>query len=229
MSLADKIYFLLLLLTLASYLVKLNRQEKFIRWITILLSFWLVATLAAVLLPLNGVIRNNLFIYHIITPVEFTLILLLYRSYFENTVIKRILIYSIPIFILLCIVFSLFVQKTDVSNSYTSIIESAVIISVSLLFLKETAQLQRVKSLVHYPMFWISVAILFGYTAPLIIEGMLNYLIDQSMKLAQQLYLISYFSNYILLILFMIAIFCDRRPYTNINKPVIKSPVHGKQ
>lgn len=228
MNLADKIYFLLLLLTLASYLVKLNRQEKFIRWITILLIFWLVATLAAVLLPLYGVISKNLFIYHIITPVEFTLILLLYHSYFENVLIKKILVYSIPIFILLCIVFSLFVQKTDISNSYTSIIQSAVIISVSLLFLKETAQLQRVKSLIHYPMFWISVAILFGYTAPLIIEGMLNYLIDQSMALAQQLYLISYFSNYVLLILFMIAVYCNRSS-SNINQPAKKSTLHGKQ
>lgn len=228
MSLADKIYFLLLLLTLASYLVKLNRQEKFIPWITILLSFWLVTTLAAVLLPLYGTIRNNLFIYHIITPVEFTIILLLYHSYFENVVIKKLLVYSIPIFIMLCIVFSLFVQKIDVSNSYTSIMEAAVVIPVSLLFLKETAQLQRVKSLLHYPMFWISVAFLFGYTVPLIIEGMLNYLMDRSMQLAKQLYLITYFSNYILLTLFMIAIYCNR-PHTNIQKSFIKSPLHGKQ
>ncbi len=228
MSLPDKIYFLLLLLTLASYLVKLNRQERFVRWMILLLSFWLVTTLAAVLLPLYGVLTNNLFIYHIITPIEFTIILLLYHTYFENALIKKILMYLIPAFVLLCIVFSLFVQKIDVSNSYTSIVEAAVVIPVSLLFLKETAQLQKVKSLVHYPMFWISVGILFGYTAPLIIEGTLNYLMDQSMQLAKQLYLISYFSNYILLILFMIAIFCNR-PYSNIHTSSIKSPMHGKQ
>lgn len=209
MSIADKIYFLLLLLTLACYLSKLASKEEYVKWITILLVFWLLTVLPGVLLVAYAN-KSNVFIYHIIVPVEFAFFMLMFRDYFDSPTAKRNVTYLIPSFILLCIFFSMFIQKPNINNTYAVIIESMILIIVSLFFLRETALLRRVKVMHRHPMFWISTGVLFCCCCNLVVEGMLNYLIARSNDLAVQLYKIIYFGNYVLFCFLILGLYCDK-------------------
>lgn len=168
----------------------------------------LVTSIVATYLRKTGV-RNNLFLFHIYTPIEYTILGLLYRNEVTGALLKKIITATIPFFITLSIVFSAFVQKPDENNSFITVIESLLILSWSLFYLREVLLLQQVTHLHRFPMFWICVGILFYFTGSLITEGMLNYLIKHSLPLAQRVYSIGYIFRYLLLILFIIGAWCQ--------------------
>jgi hypothetical protein len=210
MSVFDKVYFGLLIICLFCYIITFRKTEKYKKPVIAILLLWLVTTSVAIYLSMYAGIKNNLFIFHIATPVEYVLLILLYRYFIVNATAKKIFAVSIPVFVAASIIFSIFIQPPVVNNSYITIAESIIIIFVSLLFLREILLLQQIKVLHQFPMFWISVAILFYYTGTLIIEGMLNYLISHSLELARRVYRMSYFMKYLLFILFIIGAFCER-------------------
>lgn len=206
MNLLYKVYFGLLLITLASYItIAVRNNAQYIKMVILLMILWLLTSTTAIFLSNYVGWKNNLFIFHISTPLEYVILCLLYRDAIDNTGIKRMICISIPLYIVVCILFSLFVQKPDADNSYVVIIESVMLIFISLFFLREILLLQQVPVLHRFPMFWICVGILFYYTGNLIIEGMLNYMINHSMKLALRTYRLGYIFKYLLFVLFIIG------------------------
>jgi len=176
----------------------------------LLMILWLVTTLAAIYSTKYAGLKNNLFIFHIFTPLEYVLLALFYRDIIVNSRVKKIISYSIPIFILLAILFSVFIQKPDTSNSTVIMIESVIVIFLSLFFLREVLLLQHATILYRFPLFWISVGILFYFTGNMIIEGLLNYMISHSMQLARRVYHIGHVFKYLLFLLFIIGAYCNR-------------------
>jgi len=183
-----------------------------------LMILWLVTTLAAVYSTKYAGLKNNLFIFHIFTPLEYVLLALFYRDIIVNKIVKKAITWSIPIFILLAILFSLFIQKPDTSNSGMITIESVIIIFLSLFFLREVLLLQHATILYRFPLFWICVGILFYFTGNLVIEGLLNYMINHSMPLARRVYHIGHVFKYLLFILFIIGAYCNRFVLLPLNR-----------
>jgi len=208
MNIPDIIFFILLLAAIIFYIIAAGKKKYFGSTIIAYLLLILVTSIVAICLMKAGV-RNNLFLFHIYTPIEYTILGLLYRNAVAGTLLKKIITTSIPFFIVLSIVFSAFVQKTDENNSFTTIIESLLILSWSLFYLREVLLLQQVTHLHRFPMFWICVGILFYFTGSLITEGMLNYLIKHSLPLARRMYNIGYIFKYLLFILLMIGAWCQ--------------------
>ena len=212
MDLYSKAYFGLLIITLIVYIIALQKNERHTKYVIMLLALWLLTSAIAIGLTYYAGIKNNLLIFHIATPLEFLIISLFYRDAFVNTTAKKIIAFSIPVFILLSIIFSVFIQTPLFNNSYILILESTVMIIFSLAFLREVMLLQQVMVLHRFPMFWISVGILFCYTGNLITEGMLNYMTKHSMELALRTYRFSFIFKYLLFILFIIGAFCNYKP-----------------
>ena len=144
---------------------------------------------------------------------------MLYKNTIENTIIRKLITLSIPVFVAVSIFFTMYIQKMNVNNSYIALMEYVIVVILSLFFLRELLLLQQVTVLHRYPMFWISVGILFYYTGNLIIEGMFNYMISHSMQLALRLYNLSYILKYLLFLLFIIGAFCNIFP-SRVNKTV---------
>ncbi len=207
MSIYIKIYLAFLLVALLSYIAA-RRKDRHAKWIILYLSLCLVTTSAAV-----GVLKmgwkHNLPIFHLFTPLEYTVLGLLYYNVLSSGRLKRVVLLSIPVFVLAAAIFSLFIQKynTD-SNSYVSIIEAILIILLSMFFLREVLLLQQVTSLQGFPLFWVSVGILFYFTGSLITEGMMNYFIRHDMDIALQAYRFSYVFKYLMFLMFTIGAFC---------------------
>lgn len=186
--------------------------------VILLMILWLCTAASAIFLSNFTGWKNNLFIFHISTPLEYIVLSMLYRDAIVNVKVKKIILLSIPVFIILSILFSLFIQTTEVNNSYIIITESVIIVFLSLFFLREILLLQQVTVLHRYPMFWISVGILFYFTGNLIIEGMLNYMMTHSMELAKRTYRIGYIFKYLIFLLFIIGAFCSKFSLFSINK-----------
>ncbi|MFT3680934.1 MAG: hypothetical protein QM791_11715 [Ferruginibacter sp.] len=215
MSIFDSMYFLLLVSSLIVFLVSGNRRHLQMRLTAALLAVWLIASGTAVFLSAVAGWKNNLFIFHILVPVEYTLMMLLFRSDIRNKTAFRLVTWSIPAFIILSLFLSAFVQPPVTNNSYSTILESVLLICTSLYFLREVLLLQQVKELHRYPMFWITVGILFYYTGTLLTEGMLNYLISHSIETARKLYRLSYVIKYALFVLFIIGALCNTTKKSN--------------
>lgn len=203
MTTPDILFFLLLLIALISCSIAGRAFSG--RIILIYLILILVTSIASIYVLVVAKLNNNLFIFHLFTPIQYLLLSLLYSHEIASNRIKRIINYSIPLFIVLSILFSLFVQKLTDNNSVITIIESIGLITWPLLFLKQTLELQKVNSLLGFPMFWISVGILFYFVGTLITQGMLDYLIKHDMEIAQKVFLFTYIFKYLLFIMLSIG------------------------
>jgi len=208
MKIPDIIFFVLLSAAIVMFLIAARNKQYFSSIIIAYLVLVLTTSILAVYLRTIGV-RNNLFLFHIYTPIAYTILSLLYLNSITGALLKKIITASIPFFIILSIVFSAFVQKPDESNSYSNIIMSLLILTWSLFYLREVLLLQRVTHLQRFPMFWICVGILFVFTGNLFTVGMLNYLIKYSIEIARQALGLTYIFKYLSLILLMIGAWCQ--------------------
>lgn len=178
--------------------------------VILLMILWFITTSIAIYLVRFAGFKNNLFVFHISTPLEYTILAMLYKNEISSVIVKKIILISIPVFIVLSFLFGFFIQTPDTNNTQIIIIESVIMVFLSLFFLREVLLLQQVTVLHRYPMFWISVGILFYFIGNLVIEGMLNYLISHSMDLAKRSYRLGYIFKYLLFLLFIIGAYCNR-------------------
>ncbi|HEX7905262.1 MAG TPA: hypothetical protein VF487_15425 [Chitinophagaceae bacterium] len=211
MNIYTRIYLVLAVITLITYLSGFHRKKWYGKMVILHLVLCLTTTVTAIALIKYGHFRNNLFVFHIATPIEYAIFAMLYANVIVNSKLKKYIIYSIPAFALLCILFFLVVQPLTVNNSYVVMIESIIMVGLSLYFLRQLLLLQQVESLNSFPMFWICVAILFYFVGSLVIEGMLNYLMRHSMELARKTYRVGYIFKYLLFLLFIVGAFSSRR------------------
>ncbi len=214
MNVFNQLYLVLSLLALLSYVPTIFKKQDYAQFVFLYLIILVLTFLVSIYSTNILKLRNNLFIFHIATPLEYTVLALLYRSVIVNGVVKKIIAFSIPLFVAVSIASSVFMQPLTTNNSNTIILASIIIVFLTLFFLRETLLLQQVTILHRFPMFWISVGILFYYTGSLIIEGMLNYMIAHSMELARRTFMIGYIFKYLLFILFIIGAFFNRKPAT---------------
>lgn len=220
MNLFNQLYLILSLVALLSFIPDLSKKQGYVQLTFVYLLILLLTFLASIYSANMAKLKNNLFIFHIATPLEFTVLALLYRKMICNKRVKKVISFFIPLFLVFSFFSAVFLQPLTSNNSNTIILASVIIILLVLFFLRETLLLQQVTFLHRFPMFWISVGLLFYYTGGLIIEGMLNYMISHSMDLARRVFMIGYVFKYLLFILFIIAAFFIRSSNDSLKKEV---------
>jgi hypothetical protein len=149
-------------------------------------------------------------IYHIYVPLEYVLI----SSYFilnsKNLITKKIITYSIPVYILICL--SLSIQSSFQKHPGLQInLEGLLLItwSVITLFSIEVKMNTIITSL---PVFWICVALLIYHSGIFTFTGIYNYISENKSLLGNKLNLyIIQMSNYLLYICLSIAFICSLR------------------
>jgi len=210
------LYFVFFVLTLFVYIIRYKQTGEYGKFIILLMALWLIISATAIYLFKYAGVKNNLYLFHISTPIEYVLICLIYMNAISGAWLKKFVYWSMPVYVLLCIIFSSFIEKPDTNNSSTGVIESVLLVLISLLFLRETLVLQQVEDLKRYPMFWISVGVLAYYLGTLLIEGLYNYLVSRSIELATKVYKIEHVFKYLLFVLFIVAAFCNGRKQDNL-------------
>lgn len=205
MTLISEIYVLLAIITLIFY-VATYRGEQLNKLIVIYMVLIIVSSIVAMWIIEFSPVKNNLIVFHVFNPLEYALLCFIYLTAFESRIIHTIIKWSVPVILLLSVLFALYIQPPMVNNTYVIMLESVLGITWSLLFLRETIVLQKEEKLQRYPMFWISIGFLFYFIGSLLVEALLNYLIDQSsVELARRAYQMSFIFKYVLFILLMIG------------------------
>ena len=205
MNVSRGVYLVLLLITLFCYLGSSGGKKFYTKMVVALMILWLFTAVSAIILVRIFKVQNNLILFHISTPIEYVIIASMYHSLISNKLLKKIISLSLPGFILVSIFLSTFIQGVKENNSYAIILESIILIFLSLFFLREILVLQPVVKIYKYPAFWITVGILAYFTGNFLIEGMLNFMVSQSLELARRTYLVGYIFKYILFIVFIIG------------------------
>lgn len=207
MTLISAIYIGLAFMTLVLHLVGSGRPEPHQKYIVLHMVLILCSGAVAVGIIELTTLGNNLFVYHIFNPAEYLVLCMLYLQVFTNPKIKNAIRGSMPLVVLLSLVFAIFIQPPNVNNTFIIMLESVLIVMWSLLFLRETLMLQNESRLQQFPMFWVSIGLLFYFIGNLCVETLLNYLLDQSVELTRRAYKVSFIFKYVLFVLLMISAF----------------------
>lgn len=164
--------------------------------------------------------ENNLFIYHILTPIQYTFYAFIYYTAVHAASVKKVILFSIPVVILAALAFSVTVQPADSYNSYTIVLGNAFILIWIFTYYRETFQQLKIIRLEREPLFWISTGLLFYALGSFFSEGLMNYLIAHTPDLARKYY---YAITVVLIgflhIMFILSFLCRR-----LFKPPVQNP-----
>lgn len=169
-------------------LFRLKRMEKSLYSI-----FWLCVV--TFLLESVGTIlwltkTSNLWLGHIHTIVEFTLLANAFRVALRGFIKPYIIPAIITLFTLLAISNTLFLQGFKFNNSNIKIIEAILLIAFALVFFYKIERDLIVIRLEKHSMFWVSCAVLVYFSSSIFIFLYSNYLLLYSQELGIQLWFI---------------------------------------
>ena len=203
------IHFLLLIGALSVFFIRYRRLGFYLR----LVGFYLVATfvfdvLAAYIMfskGLGGRVPNNLFVYHILTPIQYVFIALIFIDRITNPAVRKSIRISIPAFLFISILISATIQPLDDYNTYALLLKYILTIFWILLLLRQMLNSLSTASLEKDPIFWICTGLLFHSMGNILVEGVANYLINNFHDYFEKIYAIYSLLNYFLFISFAIA------------------------
>lgn len=204
------LHFTLLFCAIIGYLPNQKYASRFV-WFALLYLFVTavfdgVAALIMLTDFLSSVVSNNLFLYHILTPLQYTIVMLMYRSVIKNENLKRWMVWSIPVFWILAASFAAFVQPLEEYCTYSLLAKYILIIPVILYFLIEILNAPDDYELTQEPAFWIGTGLLLHSVGNVFAQGISNKLIPQKAgPLFDILNTASSILNYVLFLCFIVA------------------------
>ncbi len=218
-SLIDKImiytliYILILLIGCLIGIFKyrdLNRSSKI--FAVLLFTTFFTEIIAQVILRLLLHRPNNFFMYHIFTPIQFSLIAC---AFFEELKVKFI-IYLIPLMLVLAIILSSTIQPFDVFNSYFTNISFFFITIFTVIYFQKLLNFVTEDTFTDFPLFWISCGLMLFTISNTFVFGTFNTFFSSNNIFSSIFRYVRIFTNYILYILFIVA-FLNKQSFIQPN------------
>jgi hypothetical protein len=204
----DVIYFILLFGCFAVCLFRSKNLYE-IRHVIILLGILILIQLYAEYLNIV-VNKNNLYLYHILTPIEYFILASIFASNIISKVVRKFLQYSKFIFPIVAFIFFK-IEGATANNSYSSALEELILTFCSLISLRELMVFSVDVHINRSSFFWFSTAVLFYSIGNLLVSGLLNYLIIENVNIARIIYRSTYIFSYQFFILLIIASFMPQK------------------
>jgi hypothetical protein len=133
---------------------------------------------------------NNLFIFHGLTIIQFGMQSMFYRTIIQSRRVKKLIVLAIPVFVLFAIFNALYLNPINRYNSYALIFKHFFLTLLILVYFNQILMSSEVELVQFNNYFWISSGLLIASLGNFFIEGLMNYLLAQSLKLATQFYLV---------------------------------------
>lgn len=209
MKIVHYIFFILLYTLIGLFISQRRRLGQPLSLLFIYLVVFALFNSAAMITQLLKW-KNNLFLSHFLTPIEYTFLAAIYYRSLESRPVKWIILASIPLFVIGCLLLSVYAEELDQNDSYAKIIEAILVTVWVLGYFKEVFGTRRLLSMHQDPLFWISTGFLTYFIGSLFIQGLLNELISYNMTMARSLYPAQYLFEYNLFIQIGIALFCHQ-------------------
>ncbi len=122
---------------------------------------WLIASM-----QFEGI--NAAPLLHLVTPVEFCILMLVFASWQKSVIWQKVLLYSIPLFFIVVFLLKLYVETINEYDSYSSSLEALLLIFVAVKLLLDLNRNLPSTSLLHSPQFWIASSVLLYFTGNLL-------------------------------------------------------------
>lgn len=141
---------------------------------------------------------ENVFLYHLLAPLDYSVLAIFFYRTFAGAKPRRIVAWSVPVYWGLAILFAGVNNPFEEVNTLAFMVESVFVIGWCFTFFR----LLLVRFDGYHPekdpAFWIVVAVLFYFVGNFFIYGSLNYLADTDLKLGQRVYFLGYAFYYLL-------------------------------
>jgi uncharacterized PurR-regulated membrane protein YhhQ (DUF165 family) len=197
LSIADQIYLSLLLTVLIILLFRYRVLEYNLRPLVWLTAVHLLAELAAD--SLHYVYRqNNIIVYHILAPVEYVIIAVIFYRTFGEAWLRRVVLWSIPAYILVVVLLELFWEPPNQNNSLAYLIESLLIVYGCFSYFRSLLKREGGYRPEKDRTFWFLIALLFYFIGNFFILGTMNYFVQNDRELGGRLYYAGYAFYYLL-------------------------------
>lgn len=202
------IYFALLLTCLVSVALYYKKNKSLI-YILLLLIF-------SILTEVGGLIcqyfqRNYYPLYHLFTPIEYSLIANFFYLNHNSITFKKLIFYSIPIFIIFSILCSTFFIPLNNYPGFQYNIEGILVITWSLTSLFKLSP-KNTTPLYSHTLFWIASGFFIFHTGIFFINGVFNYFFMEKNDILTHIHtIINVAFNYILYIFILVGILCSRK------------------
>lgn len=116
-----------------------------------------VVEIVSIYLAANS--RSNIWVLHLYTPVEYTLLALVFAGWIRSPAVRLFLLLSVPLFWLTCLVGNIVSQDPESLDRVAISIESVLLVTASG-YLLLNIQLRNTGHLFKTPGFWVSAAVL---------------------------------------------------------------------
>jgi len=203
------IHFGLLLANLLIWAIGFRHYSYALKLLGVTLLVTLLLEGYAAYLMLEGI--RNLYVYHLLTPLQYALYAFLFYLMAGSSIHKRLILFSIPLFALVSFLLSGYVQQTNEFNSYALSLKNILLVGWALLYYRDVFMRLRVNRLETEPFFWVSTGLLFYSLGCFFVYGFMNQLIKTSHQMTLTLYYITLFLGYLLYITFAVAFVLHRK------------------
>lgn len=141
---------------------------------------------------------ENVFLYHLLTPLDYSLLALVFYRTFTDPNLQRGVVWSVAVYWGIAVFFTLYNGPFDQVNTLAFMAESLLVTFWCFMFFRSL--LNRDDGFIPEkdPTFWIIVAVLFYFVGNFFIYGSLNYFYEDNVKLGQQIYHAGYAFYYLL-------------------------------
>lgn len=158
---------------------------------------------------------NNLFLYHGFAVLHYIAYSYFYYIVLHNKTVKKVILITLPTFIFFSFISAIYLQPLEEYNSYTLVTKHFLISVWIMIYFLEFFITPGYLKIQHEPYFWISTGLLFFSVGNFFIEGMMDYLINKSMKIALSFYLtgvvFSYFFYATIAVSFILVLYNTKK------------------
>lgn len=185
-------------------------SNRALRIFPYLLSLSIITEIAVMIVyyRYNG---NYNLIYHIYIPLEYSLLAAFFYTITQNKTVKRMVLISIPFYVLCSLLLSLFVTSIAEHPGWNFNLEGVLLITWCLITLFTMEPLQELP-LLKLPVFWICLGILVFHSGIFFFNGVYAYLQGTNLQTAEHLnQLIIKNLNYLLYLCFTVGFLCAIR------------------
>jgi hypothetical protein len=165
-------------LTLFPFLLGLLRFKTLsleLRVLFLLVCIMLATDLALHLLDFYRI--NNLFLFHLYTLLEFSLLSYLYYLFIPQPVFRQIILVIGFLFLLLSLADAFYLEDLDVLNTVSTTAEALIMMTYALYYFYSMLKNLAYSNLLSLPSFWINTAVLVYFSGGLFLFIFSNYML----------------------------------------------------
>ena len=202
-------------LALVAGLVNFQRASRPWRVLLVLVACTLVAESLAEYFAHRY--HNNLVVYHVFHPLEYSLLALVFRDLIGNRTLKTVILVSILLYMPFSILNSLYWERVAENqiNITAILVQSILLVWFALQVLFEFLRQPVYENIYPKPSFWLSMGVLIFFATNIFFWGYYNRLSDNE-RGVQVFYKILFYENLLLYFLMAVALtlvrFAQSRP-----------------